>query len=110
MTKLEQQLKEEQQRWAMKGMTFAGVPAVFKGVPGISVELLETDLRASALVKLLLEKEIFTEEEANEMYQRCMLEKMTKIREAFEEKERAKMLVARQRLLGPDGQPMGNGS
>jgi hypothetical protein len=108
MTKLEQQLSEELQRWQLVQIPLRGVPTGFP-TPGIHVEILETDVRSTAIVKLLVEKGICTQEEGDEMYQRCMLERLTAIREGYEAAKSAEVLVAKQRLLGPDGKPMNNG-
>ena len=109
-SKLEIQLAEELKRWELAGMRAAGIPAGFE-IPGIPVELYEIEVRTAAIVKLLIEKEIFTKKEADIFYQKEMLERLTKIREANEEnikKERMarEIAVAQKRLLGPNGQPI----
>lgn len=108
-TQLEVQLAEELKRWQLAGMRAAGVPAGFE-VPGIPVELYEIEVRTSAVIKLMMDKGIFTKEEADIYYQQEMLERLTKIREANEEnikKQRManEIAVAQKRLLGPNGQP-----
>jgi hypothetical protein len=109
-TKLMVALKEEVKRWELLGWRINGVP-MGVGLPGIGVEIFELDIRTSAVVKMLIDKEIFTKEEADIYYQQEMLDRLTKIREENEERVKAERIaaeiaVAQRRIIGPNGQPL----
>jgi len=108
-TNFQVDLHNEAEEWTKRSMLITGVPEAFAraGIPmdGIGVEIFETEMRLTALIKYLNELiPDFDVKRANEVYHEVMLEKLKYIRGEFDKAKRQEgMLVAKTQLLGPDG-------
>lgn len=110
-TKGQVDLHNEVAIWTSNNKPVVGLPAVIASqipVSGFPVEILSTDRRLTALLELLVEKEIFTEEEFLETYRLSFAAFLKEAREQVERHEaKASIIIPQIGLAKPP--PEGNG-
>lgn len=114
ITELDVKLHNEHLAWARAGMHPLMVPVGFDalGVPGMPIDLFDTEAKLHGILNALMNAGILTEEEMDLQYKQAKFDKMNKVRilneEAVKSARAAAMLgIRKPGLLGPHGEKLG---
>lgn len=111
LSEIDVMLHNEHLAWARAGMMPLMVPVGFDafGIPGMPIDLFDTEAKMHGVINALIKAGVLTEEEMDFEFKQAKFEKMNKVRtlneQAVKSARAAAMLsIAQNKLLGPNGE------